>query len=74
MKENEKKYLLAKCQKHYLRAMELSTKKPLTAYMELGKARGLKEVIEKFIDCQPSQYYEAYMLIVRLDKEFIELY
>ena len=70
MTNNEKIYLLDKCIKKYGNAIiKLKERKYFDCLIELGKAKELQEIIEEFIDCQPSKYYKKHKLIVLLSNE-----
>ena len=70
MKEQEKYFILNECKKHYINATGIRLINPYICLEELGRARALKEIIEKYIDCQPKKYYIIYQQIVKLENTF----
>lgn len=66
MNNEERKYLLNKCIEQYTIAKKIYLTDPAQFLIQFGKAVMLKEIIEKYIDCQPKKYYEKYIKIVKL--------
>lgn len=69
MNNDERMYMLNECIKWYDFVLSNYKNDNISSYrliLAIGKATILKELIEKFIDCQPTKYYKKYNLIVEL--------
>lgn len=74
MNNDERMYLLDECIKQYQIALSVGAYVDVSTidkFKSLIRANFLKQIIEKFIDCQPTKYYKKYSLIVALYQKTI---
>lgn len=72
MNKEEKIHIMKNCQYYFQKAIMTKHIDDYAYFLNIGRAIELKELIEKFIDCQSKPYYDMYQNIVKLRNQIIE--